>query len=209
MTETDKAIRWSTAAAVIGVAAVAAVVSYEHAYALVRAHGENGWTTHLIPLTVDGLIWASSMVMLDSARRGVSVPSLARWLLGLGIAATLAANVAHGLGHGLIGAAVGAWPAVALVGSYELLMMIIRGTQQAAGEVPAETGQAVAGMPHALEAQAAEEFGDDVTAGRLPSIRVIRETPRGAATRSVGARVPRHACDRLGRSRERVRGPRP
>jgi hypothetical protein len=43
---------------------------------------------------VDGLIYASSMVMLT------------RWLLGLGIAATLAANVAHGLGHGLIGAAV-------------------------------------------------------------------------------------------------------
>ena len=48
------------------------------------------------------------------------------WLLGLGIAATLAANVAHGSSHGLAGAAVSAWPAVALVGSYELLMMIIR-----------------------------------------------------------------------------------
>ena len=116
MIGTDKAIRWSTAAAVIGVAVVAAVVSYEHAYALVHAHGETGWTAHLIPLTVDGLVWASSMVMLDSVRRGVPVPLLARWLLGLGIAATLAANVAHGLGHGPIGAAVGEWPAVALVG---------------------------------------------------------------------------------------------
>ena len=115
MTGTGKAIRWSTAAAVIGVAVVAAVVSYEHAYALVRAHGETGWTAYLIPLTADGLIWASSMVMLDSAHRGVVVPSLARWLLGLGIAATLAANVAHGLGHGPVGAAVGAWPSVALV----------------------------------------------------------------------------------------------
>jgi hypothetical protein len=69
---------------------------------------------------VDGLIYASSMVMLDSARRGTRVPALARWLLGLGIVATLAANVAHGLGHGLIDAAVGAWPAVALIGSCEL-----------------------------------------------------------------------------------------
>src|SRR5215467_11012031 len=129
MTGADKVIRWSTAAAVIGVAVVAAVVSYEHAYALVHAYGETGWTSHLIPLTVDGLIWASSMVMLDSARRGAPVPSLARWLLGLGIAATLAANVAHGLGHGPVGAAVVAWPAVALVGSYELLMMVIRSSQ--------------------------------------------------------------------------------
>jgi hypothetical protein len=174
MIGTDKAIRWSTAAAVIGVAAVAAVVSYEHAYALVHAHGETGWTAHLIPLTVDGLIWASSMVMLDSARRGVRVPALARWLLGLGIAATLAANVTHGLGHGPIGATVAAWPAVALVGSYELLMTIIRGVQQPAGDVSPETEQVPAGMPDALQAQAAEEFADDVTAGRMPSIRVIR-----------------------------------
>jgi hypothetical protein len=34
--------------------------------------------------------------MLDSARSKAPVPALARWLLGLGIAATLTANVAHG-----------------------------------------------------------------------------------------------------------------
>jgi len=99
----DRVIRWSTAVAVLGVAAVAAVASHEHAYDLVRAHGESGWAARLIPLTVDGLIYASSMVMLDAARRTVPVPPLARWLLGLGIAATLAANVAHGW--------VMAWPA--------------------------------------------------------------------------------------------------
>jgi hypothetical protein len=86
---------------VIGVAAVAAVVPYEHAYALVRAHGEIGWTARLVPVTVDGLVNASSMVMLESARRKAPVPALARWLLGVGIVAALAANVAHGLGHGL------------------------------------------------------------------------------------------------------------
>jgi Protein of unknown function (DUF2637) len=81
----DRVIRWSTALAVVGVAAVAAVVSYEHASALVREHGESGRTGRLITLTMDGLIYASAMVMLDSARRGVRVPALARWLLGLGI----------------------------------------------------------------------------------------------------------------------------
>src|SRR6266700_564947 len=100
MTSTDRAIRWSTAGAVVGVAAVAAVASYEHVYDLVRMHGESGWTARMVPLTVDGLIYARSMVMLDSARRKTPVPALARWLLGVGIAATLAANVAHGLGHG-------------------------------------------------------------------------------------------------------------
>ena len=95
----DRVIRWSSTLAVFGVAAVAAVASYEHAYDLVRAHGEAGWTARLIPLTVDGLIYARSMVMLDSARRETPVPPLARWLLGLGIGATLAGNIAHGLGH--------------------------------------------------------------------------------------------------------------
>ena len=83
---------------------------YERAYDLARMHGESGWTARLIPLTVDGLIYAISMLMRDSARRKRPDPALARWLLGLGIAATLAANVAHGLGHALIDAAVAAWP---------------------------------------------------------------------------------------------------
>ena len=46
-----------------------------------------------------------------------------------------AANVAHGLGHGSVRAAVAAWPTVALVGSYELLMMVIRGSQAAPGGI--------------------------------------------------------------------------
>jgi hypothetical protein len=107
----DRVIRWSTALAVLGVAGVAVVASYEDAYDLVRAHGEAGWTARLVPLTVGGLIYPSSMVMLDSARRVAPVPPLARCLLGLGIAATLAADVVHGLGHGPAGAGVAAWPA--------------------------------------------------------------------------------------------------
>jgi hypothetical protein len=169
MSSADRVIRWSTALAVLGVAGVAAVASYEHAYDLVRAHGEDGWTARMVPLTVDGLIYASSMVTLDSARRRAPVPALARWLLGLGIAATLAANVAHGLGHGLMGAAVAAWPAVALVGSYELFMKVIRSCQVPVGGVP-ETEHGA----DPLEEQAAELFDGQLAAGRVPSIRAIR-----------------------------------
>jgi hypothetical protein len=169
MIAADRIIRWTTAGAVVGVAAVAAVASYEHAYALVRAHGEAAWTGRMVPLTVDGLIYASSMVMLDSARRKVPVPALARWLLGLGIAATLAANVAHGLGHGPVGAAVAAWPAVALVGSYELLMMVIRDSQ-----VVPDGMSDRADLPDPLGEQAAEVFADQLAEDRVPSIRAIR-----------------------------------
>jgi hypothetical protein len=164
MNTADRVIRWSTALAVLGVAAVAAVASYQHAYDLVRAHGEAGWTACLVPLTVDGLVYASSMVTLDSARRATPVPALARWLLGLGIAATLAANVAHGLGHGLAGAAVAAWPALALVGSYELLMMVMRSSQVSVDGAPGnECG-----------ADPLQEFAGQLAADRVPSVRAIR-----------------------------------
>ena len=122
----DRAIRLSTAAAVLAVAGIAAYVSYWHAYAVVRAHGESGITARLEPATIDGLVYASSMVVLYAARHRVPVPSLARWLLGLGIAATLTANIAQGWSHGPVGAVVAAWPAVSLVGSYELLVWLIR-----------------------------------------------------------------------------------
>jgi hypothetical protein len=75
-----------------------------------------------------------------------------RWLHGLGIAAKLAANVGHGLGHGPIGSAIAAWSAVALV-----------------DEAPAAVLRI-----DPLHARAADEFGDEVAAGRTPSIRIIR-----------------------------------
>lgn len=122
----DRAIRISTAAAVLAVAAIAAYVSYWHAYAVVRAHGETGITARLEPATIDGLVYASSMVVLYAARHRIPAPALARWLLGAGIMATLTANMAQGWSHGPVGAVVAAWPAVSLVGSYELLVWLIR-----------------------------------------------------------------------------------
>jgi hypothetical protein len=73
------------------------------------------------------------MVNLHAARHRLPVPALARWLLMLGIVATLATNMAQGWSHGPVGAVIAAWPAVSLVGSYDLLVWIIR--TAAAGEL--------------------------------------------------------------------------
>lgn len=200
MSAADRVIRWSTAGAVLGVALVAAVVSYEHASDLVRAHGESGWTARLIPLTVDGLIYASSMVMLDSARRKTPVPALARWLLGLGITATLAANVSHGIGDGLIGAAVGAWPAVALVGSYELLMVIIRSKQSVS---VADTSGAVPRIDP-MQLRAAEEFAEEIAVGRTPSIRTIRARLLVGQPRAQRVQAHLGSLIEVGEAKERV-----
>ena len=179
VTGADRIIRTTTALVVLSVAVIAAIVSFEHAYELIRAHGEGGWTARLVPFTVDGLIYSSSMVMLQSARRHAQVPALALWLLALGIVATLAANVMHGLGHGAIGAAVAAWPAVALVGSYELLMSLIRSSRPVPGHEPGAVhvpGDVSGSDP--LEAQAADTFAELVAAGTVPTIRAIRSALR-------------------------------
>lgn len=124
--DTDLLVRRSTITVVVLVAVGAAFVSYRHAYELVHTHGEDGTAAVVGPATVDGLIYAAGMVLLNAARLNRRPPRLAWFGLWLGIVATIGANVAHGLGHGPIGALVSAWPALALIISYELLMRLIR-----------------------------------------------------------------------------------
>ncbi len=173
MTGTDRAIRWSTIAAVSVVAGIAGWVSYIHAYDVIRAHGEAGLVGRVYPGTVDGLIYCASMVLLDSARRGIAAPVIARWLLAAGIGATLLANVLAGLSWGPLGAVVAAWPALALVGSYELLMLIIRGSvRDVPVPVPGEPAvtNGVPGYVH----EAQRVFAEEVAAGDVPTVRRIR-----------------------------------
>jgi hypothetical protein len=179
----DRVLRASAAIVVLAVAAFAAVVSYSHIYDLGRAHGQAGVAARLLPLSVDGLILAASFVMLLEARAGRAAPVLARVMLGLGVAATVAANVGFGAAYGLTGAAISAWPAIAFIGCAELLIGSIRRTRPvpvsagAGGQgVPAVSGEGTSGVPvpDELRAQATRMFADDLAAERVPSIRAIR-----------------------------------
>ncbi len=181
----DKAIRWSTVGAVSVVAIVAGFVSYRHALQVVTVHGESGLIAKAYPLTIDGLIYAASMVLLNAARRGLDRPPLAYAALGLGIAATLAANVAAGLAYGPVGAIVAAWPAPALVISYELLMLVIR---SATAAVPGVFPAGNSAPAHLIEAQSL--FADDIAAGQVPTIRKIRAGLSVGAARAT--EVQRH-----------------
>jgi hypothetical protein len=140
----DRAIRLATAAVVCAVAAFAAVVSYSHIYGLGRAHGQDGAAARLLPLSVDGLILAAPLVLLHEARNGRDVPRLARFMLWLGIAATIGAKIAYGAGYGLLGALISAWPAVAFIGAVEMLMMLVRASARRAGGAAAGFAQPVA-----------------------------------------------------------------
>jgi hypothetical protein len=68
---------------------------------------------------------------------------------------------------------VAVWPAVALVGSYELLMVIIRSGRLPAGGAAGPEASGAAGDGR-LRVRAAEEFAGEVAAGRVPSVRMIR-----------------------------------
>ena len=154
----DRLIRVATAAVVTAVAAFAAVVSYSHVYDLGRTHGQSGAAARLLPLSVDGLLLAASLVLLHEARNRRDAPWLARLMLWLGIAATLGANIAYGVPYGPLGALVSAWPAVSFVGSVELLMGLVRRARRipvaAAGDAPG--GVPAGRCPHQVAGSADE-----------------------------------------------------
>jgi hypothetical protein len=141
----DRLIRWTAVAAVLAVAAVAAVISFRHAVLVVTGHGEPGMVGHLYPVVIDGLIVAASMVLLDAARHREPPPVLAWWMLAAGIGATLAVNVLAGVPSGWLGAVVAAWPALAFVGSYETVMMLVRASARRAGQMPPQDAEPQAG----------------------------------------------------------------
>ncbi len=140
----DKAIRAAMSAVVVAVAGFAAVVSYSHIYGLGRAHGQDGAAARLLPLSVDGLIVAASLVLLHEARNGRAAPGLARVMLWLGIAATVGANVASGARFGPLGAVISAWPAVSFIGTVEIAMLLARRARapQRAGHTGRDAGLA-------------------------------------------------------------------
>lgn len=121
----DRAIRWTTTLSVVVLAGIAAVLSYKHMFILVRRYGETSWTSTLLPVSVDGMIAASSMTLLADSRNGQRSGLLPWTLLVIGSAASLAANVAVAE-PSAVGRLIAAWPSCALIGSYELLMRQVR-----------------------------------------------------------------------------------
>ena len=168
----DRVIRVATAAVVCAVAAFAAVVSYSHIYGLGRGHGEDGTAARLLPLSVDGLILAVSLVLPHEARNDRDAPRLARLMLWLGIAATIGANAAYGAGYGLLGALISAWPAVAFIGSVEIAMQQVRRAR-----VPgvAASAPAVPAVPGDVEQAVRAAYAASVTAGQPLSQRAMAE----------------------------------
>jgi DNA-binding CsgD family transcriptional regulator len=179
----DKPIRVATAAAVLVVAAIAAIVSFVHIEHLAVTHGQTAVAAVLLPVSIDGTVAAASLVMLRAARAGLGTPWLARAMLGLAVAATLAANIGYGLPYGLAGAALSGWPAVAFVGCAEMAIGMVRRARVArvATEGPAATATAQA-RPRAARRPAAT----DTEAAILATLASVQDMTNAELARAVG-----------------------
>ncbi|MEU6720735.1 DUF2637 domain-containing protein [Nonomuraea sp. NPDC046802] len=118
-------IQRTTITGVLLLAGIAAVVSFRHMHELCLRHGEDHLAAVLIPLAVDGAIVVASMSILLANRYGSRGGFLAWAMLLVGSLASLGANIAVAE-PSVIGRIIAAWPSVALIGSYELLMSQIR-----------------------------------------------------------------------------------
>lgn len=137
-------VRTTGAASVALVALVAAIVSYSHMYVLASRAGE-GWRAWLEPLSVDGLLVGSSLVLYVRQRS-----SWLTWAsVFLGILVSLAANLAAAAPE-LVSRLVAAWPAVALALSYEVLLSIVRQGSDTPGDQPKHTDEDGKGV-HAVD----------------------------------------------------------
>lgn len=112
------------------VAAFAFVVSYSHIYDLGRANAQHGIAAKGIPLSVDLLIVAATLIMWLQTRTAVKPAGLPlvlpRLMLYSGIGATVLANVAYGLPYGWKSALLSAWPGYVFAGLAETVMVTAR-----------------------------------------------------------------------------------
>lgn len=163
----------AAAVPVAAVAVIAGVVSYSHIEALGLATGQTLTDARLLPLAVDGLIVAGSVILLAGSWLG--------WIgVVLGVSGTVYANIMSGLPRGPLAATVAAWPALAFtVASFMLERWLAGQATSVPGGVPG-VPDAVSGPGTDLAAlnghahAAAELFADDIAAGKVPGIRRIR-----------------------------------
>lgn len=193
---------WIVYLTALAVAVFAFVVSYTHIYDLGYAHAQSGIADRLLPLSVDLLIVAASLVMFRQSRDVRKETGLARWLprivMWSGIAATVGANVAYGLPHGWLAAVISGWPGAAFVGVVEMVMIAVRPGPQIRSQngksAVVTAGQST--VPSNSYEAAAAAYAASLAGGNpLSDYQLSKQfgITRGQARKIVGPRVPKTA----------------
>jgi Protein of unknown function (DUF2637) len=151
-----------------GVAAIAAVVSYSHIYALGRAHGGTGVPARLLPLSVDALILVGELMLLHEADGKGKRFALGWVLVWSGILATLAANVAYGAQFGVVGAVIWGWPAYSFILAAAGMVSVVKRTAL----TPEVAGVATAPVPEVTPEATDVSTAEDASRSDLDAIHV-------------------------------------
>jgi hypothetical protein len=173
------AVTWNRAAVlaalpVAAVAVIAGVVSYSHIEALGLMTGQSLADARLLPLAVDGLIVAGSVILLAGSWLG--------WIgVALGVAGTLYANVMSGLPRGPLAATVAAWPALAFTVASFMLERWLK-SQVSPAQIARDLAvpEAAPAVPEVhlngsgVHPAEAEPFAEELARGEVPSVRRIR-----------------------------------
>ena len=161
------------------VAAVAAVVSFEHMRYVGRVAGEE-WRSWLIPLSVDGQLISATLVAWFARKQGRGIPGITLASLVLGLWASVGANIVAALLAGSealpeswewLPVAVGVWPPVALALAFESVLRLRDLTSEpraADQEVSASAPSTPEPVPAGVEEAAPEPVESVPTVEPLP-----------------------------------------
>lgn len=172
------AIRHTTTAAVAAVGLIAAVVSYSHMQQLGYHHGES-WRSYLIPVSIDGLMAAASMVLLTRRRSGLPASPLAWVALALGGIASLSANMADAQPNATAILYAG-WAPLGFLLAFELLLQ-----QRRAEEAKTTQDGAGSAVPIQPAEPALPIVAPVVVATPEPVVAVRPEAPKPAVRRAT------------------------
>lgn len=126
----------TTSAAVV--AGVAGIASYSHMRVLAATNGQSDLLANLLPVSVDGMLIVSTVVMADDRAAGRRPRTSARVSFVVGVAASIVANVLAAP-ENLVARVISAWPAVALLLVVEMLSARGPAAPTGADETPAKT----------------------------------------------------------------------
>jgi len=151
-TITRSYLRWIVAGA-IGAALVVAVTafsaSYQHQYELNIREGQAHWVAGMQPLSVEGLIAATTLTIWFSAvikRRALTIwPAYAVLLIALAQASLMNLAADHRFHWPWIGPEISIWPAAAFFAAYEMAVWIMRNRPEP--QVTVNEGQPASAAP--------------------------------------------------------------
>lgn len=109
----------------LAVASAAGAQSWGHMYDWARLNHEPHWRAILFPISVDGAIVASTIVLYIDHRLGRPGHKLAQILLGIGVAISVVANVLHETQGWVAAKSISAVGPLALFGIFHLFTQLI------------------------------------------------------------------------------------